>query len=74
MSDNDDIDKVIHDLEQQGVDLNNYREMEGLGDLVESALKKVGITEDRFKSWFNLKECNCTKSKKWLNKIFPFRK
>ena len=74
MSDNDDIDKVIHDLEQQGVNLNNYGEMEGLGDLVESALKKVGITEDRFKSWFNLKECNCTKRKQWLNKIFPFRK
>ncbi len=74
MSNNDDIDKVIHDLEQQGVNLNNYGEMEGLGDLVESALKKVGITEERFKSWFNLKECNCTKRKQWLNKIFPFRK
>ena len=31
--------------------------------VVETALNTFGITQDRFKSWFNLKECNCTKER-----------
>ena len=53
---------------------NNYVEVVGLCDMVESTLKRLGITEERFKSWFNLKECNCSKRKKWLNNILSWRK
>jgi hypothetical protein len=49
-------------------------EIVGLGDIVETALKSVGITEERFKEFFNLKECNCSKRKAWLNRIFSWKK
>jgi hypothetical protein len=71
-----DIDKVIHELESKGIDMNSHTnpEIVGLGDIVETALKSVGITEDRFKEFFNLKECNCSKRKAWLNRIFSWKK
>ena len=71
----DDMNKVIKELESRGV-THNMRpdEMTGLGDVVEQALKSVGITQERFKSWFNLKECNCSKRKKWLNNLFSWKK
>ena len=68
------LDKVIFNLEQQGVTPNNYEEVVGLGDMVGSTLKRLGITEERFKSWFNLRECNCSKRKKWLNNVLSWRK
>ena len=68
------LDKVIFNLEQQGVTPNNYEEVVGLGDMVESTLKRLGITEERFKSWFNLRECICSKRKKWLNNVLSWRK
>ena len=43
-----------------------------MGDVVESTFEAFGITEERFKAWFNLKECNCNKRKKWLNNLFSF--
>ena len=74
MSDQSEIDQTIKELEKDGVNTNNYQEVEGLGDLIESALGKVGISEEKFKSWFNLKECNCTKRKEWLNSVFSFKR
>jgi hypothetical protein len=70
------MDQVISDLESKGIKANSHaaEEMEGLGDIVESALKSVGITEDRFKEWFNLKECGCSKRKAWLNNLFSWKK
>ena len=66
---------VMDDLEKQGVKLNTSEsEMTGLGDVVEASLQKFGITEERFKKWFNLKECNCSKRKKWLNNLFSWKK
>jgi len=44
----------------------------GLGDLVEYLLNKVGITEDRFKRWFRLKDCTCSYRKDWLNKLWSW--
>ena len=44
------------------------------GDVVESTLQKFGITEERFKEWFNLSECNCGKRKKFLNNLFSWKK
>ena len=71
-----DIDTVIKKLESMGIDKNDYLKSEfvGLGDMVESALQSVGITEERFKQFFNLKECNCSKRKAWLNSLFSWKK
>jgi hypothetical protein len=66
---------VIDELEKQGINFNTREEeFTGLGDTLESTLKTFGITEERFKAWFNLKECNCNKRKKWLNNLFSWKK
>ncbi len=69
----EDMDKVIGELESQGIKPNtNETEVVGLGDIVEAALTKFGITEERFKQFFGLSECNCTKRKKYLNNLFSW--
>jgi len=74
----DEINEVIKYLAEHGVDGQVSHKTEsgrvGLGDVVESALKKFGITEERFKQWFNLKECGCSRRKKWLNGIFSWKR
>lgn len=69
------INQVINHLEENGINVNSHLEgdTQGLGDVVEGALKKFGITEERFKKWFNLKECGCSKRKKWLNGLFNWK-
>ena len=58
------LDPVIAELEEKGVSLNSTEEnITGLGDLVESALAKFGITQERYKEFFNLQECGCTHRK-----------
>ena len=70
----DEISQVIEELEVRGIDVNAHlKDTKGLGDVVEDVLKKFGVTEDRFKLWFNLKECNCTKRKKWLNGLLSWK-
>jgi len=69
------MNKVISELEKKGVRVNSYRkpgDNEGLGDIVEETLTSLGITEQRFKNFFGLKECNCSKRKKWLNGLFSW--
>jgi len=69
------MDTVIKDLEAKGVKFNTKEEdMTGLGDVVEATLQKFGITEERFKAWFGLQECNCSKRKKFLNNLFSWKK
>lgn len=69
------MDTVIEDLEANGVSYNTKEgEITGLGDVVESTLQKFGVTEERFKEWFNLKDCNCSKRKKFLNNLFSWKK
>lgn len=69
------MDTVIKDLEAKGVKFNTKEEdMTGLGDVVEATLQKFGITEERFKAWFGLEECNCSKRKKFLNNLFSWKK
>ena len=70
----DEMDQVIHELEKKGIKYNQGDDMTGLGDVVEGVLTSMGITQERFKQWFNLKECNCTKRKKWLNNLFSWKK
>ena len=77
--DNDEIkqemESVIDELQKRGVEFNSREEeYTGLGDVVETTLQKFGITEERFKKWFSLKECNCHNRKKWLNNLFSWRK
>lgn len=68
------MDEVINQLEKKGVRYNQGDEITGLGDVVEGVLTSMGITQERFKQWFNLKECNCSKRKKWLNNLFSWKK
>ena len=39
----------------------------GFGDIAESILSTLGITEERFKTIFGLDECRCQQRKQWLN-------
>jgi hypothetical protein len=70
------MDQAIKKLESMGIDPNAHKNQDtvGLGDIVESVLQSVGITEERFKAWFNLKECNCSKRKAYLNNLFSWKK
>lgn len=66
------MDAVITELKKKGINPeSNENEVTGLGDAVESVLNNLGITQERYKEWFGLKECNCTERKKYLNKLFP---
>jgi hypothetical protein len=69
------INDVIQELESRGININSHvsEDTKGLGDVVEEVLQKFGITEERFKEWFNLKECGCSKRKKWLNGLFNWK-
>ena len=50
------------------------KDIYGLGDLVAVVLNKIGVTEDRIKRWFNLKDCECSYRKDWLNKLWSWKK
>lgn len=68
------IDKVIADLERQGVNSSShYHTTIGLGDVIETTLQKFGINEERFKNWFGLKNCRCNKRKQWLNGVLSWK-
>jgi len=71
------MNEVISELERQGIyhntHLNPHKDQVGLGDAVEKVLTSFGITEERFKEWFNLKECGCSKRKAWLNNLFSWK-
>tara|TARA_Y100001963_G_scaffold39253_1_gene54895 strand:+ start:1253 stop:1498 length:246 start_codon:yes stop_codon:yes gene_type:complete len=69
------MDGVIEELEKHGINFNTREnDYTGLGDVVEGVLNTFGITQERFKAWFNLQECNCNKRKKWLNNLFSWKK
>ena len=70
------MNQVIQELESKGIKASSHTTSEtvGLGDVVESTLQKFGITEERFKEWFNLKECGCSKRKAWLNNLFSWKR
>jgi len=69
------LDNTILEIEKEGVTLQNYQQKtEGLGDLVEGVLSKIGISEETIKKWSGIGGCGCHKRKKFLNQILPFRK
>ena len=67
------MDTIFAELRKQDVN-EQTEEREGLGDVVESTLNRFGITEERFKDWFNLESCECGARKKFLNKVKLWRK
>ena len=68
------MDQVIQELESKGINhKTTEQQVRGLGDVVESTLQKFGVTEEKFKNWFGLQECNCTKRKKYLNNLFNWK-
>lgn len=68
------MDKVIAELKKEGIGYHAHMQPGtiGLGDVVESVLNRMGITQERFKYWFNLKACNCEERKKYLNNLFSW--
>lgn len=67
------LDPVIKELKELGVQAHSTeQDIIGLGDIVEGVLNKFGITQDRFKQFFGLKECNCTERKKYLNNLLSW--
>jgi hypothetical protein len=69
------MDQVINELQAKGINHEMTQEelqRRGLGDVVESTLTRFGITQERYKEWFGLQECNCTGRKKWLNNFFSW--
>jgi hypothetical protein len=67
------IDRAIFNMEQRGITPDDPDDTVGLGDAVEATLKALGVTEERFRSWFDLQECNCEKRRQWLNNIFSWK-
>lgn len=69
------MDDVFVELEKAGL-TNSITDEEikkrGLGDVVESVLKRWGITEEQFKKWTGLSECGCSERKKWLNRLLSW--
>lgn len=53
--------------------LNEKPDIGNLGDIVESALSTVGITEDRITDWLG-EECGCSKRKEKLNQLHGWAK
>lgn len=69
------LDKVVEALEEEGVNLETYQDKrDGLGTVISNVLNKLGVTEDKIEAWSGIEGCGCEKRKKFLNKIFPFRK
>lgn len=65
---------VIDALKAKGITHNmKEHELAGLGDVLESTLETFGVTEERFKAFFGLRECNCNERKKWLNGLFSWK-
>lgn len=71
------LDEVISYLEQEeDVKLENHthKDPEGLGDSLYRVFSKFGITEEWIGEAMGIGGCGCSKRRKFLNQIFPYRK
>ena len=70
------LDEVISYIEtEKGITIDNYNDKtQGLGDVVGNVLSKFGVTEEVVEKWGGIGGCGCSKRKKFLNTILPFRK
>ena len=69
--------EIVSYLEnEEDIKLDNYRhkDPEGVGDSLERAFSKFGITEETIGKFAGIGGCGCAKVKKFLNQIFPYRK
>ena len=46
----------------------------GLGTVLSKVFSKFGITEEKMEEWSGMGGCGCSKRKKFLDKILPFKK
>ena len=69
------LDEVIQEVEKEGIDAANEEVQEaGLGTVLANVFSKFGITEEKMEEWSGMGGCGCSKRKKFLNKILPFKK
>jgi hypothetical protein len=65
--------RFIDELYEEGVVIDTINEENtGLGDSIERALSKVGVTSEKIEKIFGVGGCECGARKKFLNKLFPF--
>jgi hypothetical protein len=66
-------DRFVGELHEEGVFMDNINEENsGLGDAIEKALSKVGVTSEKIEKIFGIGGCGCGARKQFLNKLFPF--
>lgn len=71
------LQEVVEYLEtEEDIKLENYqhKDPEGVGDSLERAFAKFGVTEETVQKFSGIGGCGCQKVKKFLNQIFPYRK
>ena len=69
--------EIVENLEnEEDVKLENYqhKDPEGVGDSLERAFAKFGVTEETISKFAGIGGCGCQKVKKFFNQIFPYRK
>ena len=65
--------RFIDELYEEGVVIDTINEENtGLGDAIEKALSKVGVTSEKIEKIFGVGGCECGGRKRFLNKLFPF--
>ena len=71
------LQEVMQYLEtEEDVKMENveHKDPEGVGDSLERAFAKFGITEETVGKFAGIGGCGCQKVKKFFNKVFPYRK
>lgn len=71
------LQEIVDYLEtEEDIKLENYqhKDPEGVGDSLERAFAKFGVTEETVEKFSGIGGCGCQKVKKFLNQIFPYRK
>ena len=71
------LQEIVDYLEtEEDIKLENYqhKDPEGVGDILERAFAKFGVTEETVEKFSGIGGCGCQKVKKFLNQIFPYRK
>jgi hypothetical protein len=67
------LQEIVNELKKEGVDLSNYQQKDGLGDVLESVLNRMGVTEEKLQAFMGIGGCGCQEVKKFLNTIIlPF--
>ena len=68
------VDDVMKEVEKQGIDTSSEEAEVGLGTVLSKVFSKFGITEEKMEEWSGMGGCGCSKRKKFLDKILPFKK